>query len=236
MRPPLVDGESSGSGSESSSSSSSSSNDSLIALRRKKEETDEDAFQIIHGANKNLGGALKTSQDTTKTLKRHGRNLKKSLKRKKNIRQTIGKSEVRTRDTERAGHLVDLHTGWFDSIKNFFSSKRRHEAQVSKEAAAEEKKAQAAESTAEAIEESAVDESDADSHAQEIAALTDSGEEDVDAELEKTLVGLQALRKDVRSQTQRIKAQTHATKEMKLIDKDTQTRTKKLTEKVKKLH
>ncbi|KAI5188686.1 hypothetical protein NECID01_0299 [Nematocida sp. AWRm77] len=230
-----ADEESGSSSSESSLSSSSSSNDSLRELKKKKEETDEDAFQIIRGANRNLGSALKTSQDTSKTLKKQGEELKTSLKQKKNIRETIGKSEVRTRDIKRAGHLVDLNNSWFDAIKSFFSSKRRHEEKVTQEAREEEAKYKAEEKKAQAIEDTSFSESEDVNNQEEIDALEETGEEDVDAELEKTLMGLQALRKDVRSQTQRIKAQTHASKEMKILDKDTKKRTKDLTEKVKKL-
>ncbi|KAI5184426.1 hypothetical protein NEHOM01_0171 [Nematocida homosporus] len=210
-----------------SSSSSTSSNDTLELLASRKENDANDAFKIVKGANRALGGALRTSHKTTKSLAKQDEVLTDTLKRKKGIRKTIETNEERVVQIGRSGHLVSFGNRFFDAIGDFFTGRRRAISAVDKAATDEEEKAQKDERLAadDGVDEKAAAE-----------ALEASGEEgDVDAELEKTLIGLKTLRKGVKSQTKRIRAQTHATKEMVIMDKDTNKRTKSLTKKIKKL-
>ncbi|OAG31358.1 hypothetical protein NEDG_01836 [Nematocida displodere] len=208
-------------------SSSSSSNDTLELLQKKKTATEDESFDIIRRANKGLGGTLKTSADTSKSLKHQGHSLETAASKKKKVRDIVTHSEVTVRDIKRSGHILDFSNSFFDSIACLFSAERREKARVEAQAKEEEAKATSQESHS-------TDE-DVDNHS-EIEQLEESDpDDDVDAELEKTLAGLQALRKDVKSQTHHIKAQAHATKEMAILDKDTNKRAKSLTKKIKKL-
>lgn len=195
---------------------STSSNDEVV---------DDDLFDIIRTANKGLAGSIKTSKDTTKTLKNQGKKLTKSVKKKKKIKKSIGKDEETVRSINRSGNLVVVKSSIFDKIRNFFSLKKRHEAAVDREIEGEEEKAEEYDQS---------EESSTDSEVIEDLEETDSSE-NVDNELEKTLVGLQSLRRNVHAQTRKIKAQTHAAEEMKIIDTDTSKRSKDLTKQIKKI-
>ncbi|KAI5133910.1 hypothetical protein NEAUS06_0814 [Nematocida ausubeli] len=185
----------------------------------------DDLFDIIKKANKGLAGSVRTSKDTTKTLTKQGHSLKKSLHKKKNIRESIGKDEKTVQNINAEGHVVVVKSSFFDKVKGFFSGKTWHEEAVNQSAEKEEKKA-----------EKYSDEEEDDEFSSEesrVAEDLESTGSDVSDELEKTLAGLQSLRRSVHFQTQKIKSQRHAAKEMQILDKDTTERAKQLEEEAK---
>ncbi|KAI5191321.1 hypothetical protein NEMIN01_1480 [Nematocida minor] len=200
--------------------SSTSSNDRV---------EEDGLLDMLKGANKGLAGSLKTSKDTTKTLKSQGKKLDRSLKKKKKIRKSIDEDEKITQKINSESHLIMLKGKFFDSVRNFFSSNKKHNEAVDKAAQEEEDKAK---------EDRASEDDSFSSEDEEIEKRLEETDSDasIDDELEKTLAGLQSLRRSVHSQTQRIKSQTHATKEMRILDKDTVERSKKLKEEVKKIN
>ncbi|KAI5183795.1 hypothetical protein NEIRO03_1367 [Nematocida sp. AWRm78] len=204
---------------EDSEDSSTSSNDRV---------ENSDLFDIIKKANKGLAGSIRTSKDTTKTLDKQGKSLNKSLHKKKSIRKRVGKDEDLVRNINAEGNIVVIKSSFLDRLRNFFSPQKWHEASVDQSAKREEERAEEC---------SKDEESDELSSEDEIADdLENTGsDEDVDAELEKTLTGLQSLRRSVHFQTQKIKSQRHAAKEMQLLDEDTSKRAKKLEEETKKI-
>ncbi|KAH9386228.1 uncharacterized protein NEMAJ01_1124 [Nematocida major] len=203
--------------------SSTSSNDKVV---------EDDLLDTLKQANKGLAGSIRTSHDTTKALKTQGKKLNRSLKAKKRIRKKVGEDEEITQRIKKEENIIVVKSSFLDKVKNFFSGKTWHENKVNSEAENEEKKAMLSESADESSGLYSTDSSDGSV----VDQLEDSGSgDDVDDQLEKTLAGLQSLRQNVHSQTQRIKAQTHAAKEMEILDKDTASRAKKLSKDVKSL-
>lgn len=210
-------------------SSSSSSNDSVRDLEVKKQAVEAESLSILTRANKNLGKSLQTSADTTKSLDVQGKKLEGVLHKKKETRKIVAASETKATGIKRSGRIFDFSNRFFDSVANFFSLGRRRAHKAEQEAKKEEQK------TKHLGEQAAVEKEKQEGSKQAAKSLQEENGEGVDAQLEQTLSGLKTLRAGVRSQTQKIKAQRHATKEMQILDKDTKGRTAKLTERVKKL-
>ncbi|KAI5171377.1 hypothetical protein NEFER03_0736 [Nematocida sp. LUAm3] len=217
---------------EGTDASSSSSNDALASLSKVKEDTSNESIDILRGANKSLGGALRKTKETSKSLNKQGSTIHTTVKKKKNIRKIVGATEEKTVSIKRSGRILDFSNRFFDGITSFFSGKKRKIAAIDKKAEKEGKSAEMYEEQAEGTESSL----DPEQYDKEISQLEDSGgTTNADEELEKMLGGLKALDKGVRSQTKKIKSQTHATKQMKILDKDTKKRTDEVTERVKNL-
>lgn len=202
-----------------SEDSSTSSNDRI---------REDDILAELRGANKGLSGSIRKSKDTTKALKKQGKKLKSSLKKKKKIRGTVGKDEKLTTLIEEESSIFMIKNKIINGIKNLFSFKKAKDSAVTKAAQKEEGKAE------EYSENISEDEADQTSSIEKKLEETDS-DASVDDELEKTLAGLQSLRRHFKSQTQRIKSQTHAAKEMQTLDKNTIERSDTLTKRVKKI-